>query len=502
MMEASHTDNLSEPADSADDSADSPPTINTSLPFEDVDLDDEPATRAPPARKVAGSVEKVASGAKAAAEAAGGAAGKAVKAADRFLDGAVDTMTRRLSTGSSAASPGAPPPPPPRPPPPPPPPDAPGGPKAVPATPTTANSPFSAPGFGNFPGTVQKAAGEAAAKVAGSAEKAVSGAKAAVDTVARRISGAPAPAPKEVFRSAPELVDILVPGMTILGTRDEVEATLKIQGAARNTNLRKRRRSAAEVLQRTARRRSGERDVRARTKRTFRTKWGGLLLCATLPLTAAARGALGPPTHGADLYHLPLTVPDALGSYGAAGAAWWVCRIWATAIALYRALFARASTYRARLLRLVAAAAVACACWSQLDVATAKEALELDAAAAARVDEAIEAMRRYAAPAAFCLDLLQVLALDLARTAPLRGLPLVVSGALVGLADYQHRVEWDAAVERCNSGYLSSPAMVDCWAPEWNQLLAWAQIGHLVLYLLYFAKHVYNDAATTKRHAD
>ena len=79
MMEASHTDNLSEPADSsAEDSADSPPTINTSLPFEDVDLDDEPATRAPPARKVAGSVEKVASGAKAAAEAAGGAAGKAV----------------------------------------------------------------------------------------------------------------------------------------------------------------------------------------------------------------------------------------------------------------------------------------------------------------------------------------------------------------------------------------------------------------------------------------
>ena len=119
-------------------------------------------------------------------------------------------------------------------------------------------------------------------------------------------------------------------------------------------------------------------------------------------------------------------------------------------------------------------------------------------AAAARVDEAIVALRRYAAPAAFCLDLLQVLALDLARTAPLRGLPLVVSGALVGLADYQQRVEWDAAVERCNSGYLSSPAMVDCWAPEWNRLLAGAQIGHLVLYLLYFAKHVYNDAATTK----
>ena len=249
------------------------------------------------------------------------------------------------------------------------------------------------------------------------------------------------------------------------------------------------------MLQRTARRRSGERDVRARIKRTFRTKWGGLLHCATLPLTAAAR-ALGPPTHGADLYHLPLTVPDALGSYGAAGAAWWVCRIWATAIALYRALFARASTYRARLLRLVAAAAVACACWSQL-FAAPKE-LELDVAAAARVDEAIVALRRYAAPAAFCLDLLQVLALDLARTAPLRGLPLVVSGALVGLADYQHRIEWDAAVERCNSGYLSSPAMVDCWTPEWNQLLAWAQIGHLVLYLLYFAKHVYNDAATTK----
>ena len=505
MMEASHTDNLSEPADSsADDSADSPPTINTSLPFEDVDLDDEPATRAPPARKVAGSVEKVATGAKAAAEAAGGAAGKAVKSADRLLDAAVDNMTRRFSTGSSASpSEKPPPPPPPRPPPPPPPPDAPGGPKAVPATPTTANSPFSAPGFGNFPGTVQKAAGEAAAKVAGSAEKAVSGAKAAVDTVARRISGAPAaPPPKEVFRSAPELVDILVPGMTILGTRDEVEATLKIQGAARNTNLRKRRRSAAEVLQRTARRRSGERDVRARTKRSFRTKWGGLLLCATLPLTAAARSALGPPTHGADLYHLPLTVPDALGSYGAAGAAWWVCRMWATAIALYRALFARASTYRARLLRLVAAAAVACACWSELDVATAKEALELDVATAARVDEAIVALRRYAGPAAFGLDLLQVLALDLARTAPLRGLPLVVSGALVGLADYQHRTEWDAAVERCNSGYLSSPAMVDCWTPEWNQVLAWAQLGHLVLYLLYFAKHVYNDAATTKRHAD
>ena len=90
----------------------------------------------------------------------------------------------------------------------------------------------------------------------------------------------------------------------------------------------------------------------------------------------------------------------------------------------------------------------------------------------------------------------------LPRAAPLRGLPLVVSGALVGLADYQHRTEWDAAVERCNSGYLSSPAMVDCWAPEWNQLLAWTQLGHLVLYLLYFAKHVYNDAAATKRHAD
>ena len=102
MMEASHTDNLSEPADSsAEDSADSAPTINTSLPFEDVDLDDEPATRAPPARKVAGSVEKVASGAKAAAEAAGGAAGKAVKSADRLLDAAVDNMTRRLSTGLS-----------------------------------------------------------------------------------------------------------------------------------------------------------------------------------------------------------------------------------------------------------------------------------------------------------------------------------------------------------------------------------------------------------------
>ena len=88
------------------------------------------------------------------------------------------------------------------------------------------------------------------------------------------------------------------------------------------------------------------------------------------------------------------------------------------------------------------------------------------------------------------------------RLSWLRGLPLVVSGALVGLADYHQRVEWDAAVERCNSGYLSSPAMVDCWTPEWNQLLAWAQLGHLVLYLLYFAKHVYNDAATTKRHAD
>ena len=48
----------------------------------------------------------------------------------------------------------------------------------------------------------------------------------------------------------------------------------------------------------------------------------------------------------------------------------------------------------------------------------------------------------------------------------------------------------------------SSPAMIDCWTPEWNQVLAWAQLGHLVLYLLYFAKHVYNDAATTKRHAD
>ena len=45
MMEASHTDNLSEPADSADDSADSAPTINTSLPFEDVDLDDPQSYR-------------------------------------------------------------------------------------------------------------------------------------------------------------------------------------------------------------------------------------------------------------------------------------------------------------------------------------------------------------------------------------------------------------------------------------------------------------------------
>lgn len=211
------------------------------------------------------------------------------------------------------------------------------------------------------------------------------------------------------------------------------------------------------------------------------TRFGGLLHCATVPLTIAARYAFGPLKQGAELYRIRMTIPDALCSYGSIGVAWYVYRIWASSVAIYRGSCARRDPDRpifSRVVRLTAMAGAFATCWTMPGTAA----------------------HHIGAPIGFIADLVQIVKLDLAPEAPMHGMPILLNGLAMGFADGQQQKEWAAHVASCK---MRGVSVAETWKPLWNQRLGYVQLAHLGLLLYYFGFYGHRDETpkSQKDHA-